>query len=394
MNVSSILFAVCHIVFGAPREPLIGTVSSPDITRLVALERHQPGLRASLERAGVRVLGGVPSSLGSIRNGLDTVFVALPESGHFRAWGGFVEWVREWIRGEEERRRGLGKIVVVDLGRRVSFILYYEQLLARGTGLHISDTTGYFRAPDRRPVESSIDLVRLTPTKAGVDPPWPVEPGYFSREEFSAMVDIDGRFFYELNRLDVEVGEDLEETVTYDNERVLVDAVTGDRWTEEGSSGELYFRGTWGMSFDVMRDWADTTGMSWQAAIVMGNAQYIWAFQPRTRRIQRLSLDPLLVLEDQKLDPSVPGRIEAVAEEMESDDVSRRVVVTLVHDGERYRITRSQGKRLFARVADWNGSESLGERPMLFLNGTQLSLDGPEMELDSLAWRDLPVASP
>lgn len=391
MNVSSILFAVCLIVFGAPREPLIGTVSSPDITRLVALERHQPGLRASLERAGVRVLGGVPSSLGSIRNGLDTVFVALPESGHFRAWGGFVEWVREWIRGEEERTSGAAEIVVVDLGRRVSFALVYGGGY-RG-GLQIMDPTGYFRAPDRSPVESSIDLVRLTPAKAGVDPPWPIEPGYFSREEFSAMVDIDGRFFYALNRLDVEVGEDLEETVKYDNERVLVDAVTGDRWSGEGGGNDLYFRGVWGF-FDVMRNWVDTTGMSWQAAIAMGNAQYIWAFQPRTRRIQRLSLDPLVVLEDQKLDPSVPGRIEAVADEWESDDVSRRVVISLVHDGERYRITRSQGKRLFARIADWSRSVTVAWRPFLFLNGTRVSLDGPEVELDSLAWTDLPVASP
>lgn len=390
MNVSALLLAVSHIVFGASREPLIGAVSSPDITRLVALERHQPGLRASLERAGVRVLGGVSSSLGSIRSYHDTVFVALPESDGFRDWGGFVDW----IRGEEERRTGSGEIVVVDLGRRVSFILDYQQLLARGTGLQISDTTGYFRAPDRRPVESSVDLVRLTSSEVSWPPPGPIEPGFFRRTEISAMLDIGGRFFYELIDSDVEVGEDLEETVTYDNDRVLVDAVTGDRWTEEGSGGELYFRGRRGMSFDVIRDWVDTTGMSWQAAIVMGNAQYIWAFQPRTRRIQRLSLDPLVVLEDQKLDPSVPGRIEAVADEMESDDVSRRVVVSLVHDGERYRITRSQGERLFARIADWKGAVTVGQRPMLFLNGTRVQLDGPEVELDSLAWTDLPVASP
>lgn len=226
-------------------------------------------------------------------------------------------------------------------------------------GIRIHDTAGFFAPPAFRNFGRGIDRVQVSLEEAGIvyrDPDEPVpSEGMLQGSDCAGLKEINGGLYYRLQMWETPITNGSPEGMTHTTGWFLVDAATGQRWTEDMVYEGSPFRGK-KSKLRILRQVADSSNRGWRLLEGKCDDQEsakIWQYHSGHRRIQSILLSSKSVSTEVGLDDlGIPGDLVDLMDPLLHDSLSRTYLV--LRQARTVRIYRSSDSRLFDQ--EWTGT--------------------------------------
>lgn len=350
----------------SPATETPGPVSSVDLPRIESMVPHLPGF---LQAEGVSILGLTDDTTQVFRETI--IHVAFPDSVKLRNWERFQEFYRRAYAALE----GKGTFILADRMRKVRL-----EFNLQDNTLTIEDSTGYLLAPRPTSFQNGADRIRKTPGEAGVHEK-EGRNGSTEGVRCNGIQDVNGRLYYNLTSYSFQGGNGAS------SPPYLVDALTGEKWDSNRKNGWTAGKGA---KTRLLHGFPDTVAQNWR--VVASNCEedgYFWQFQPSSRKLERISLESLESVAEERLPAEVKGAVVSIRESGSPEEFDYRAY-SLVRDGDHFTLLRSRGKSMFA--SRWEPPQPKDLRYVTLSPGSDrnhISFDDKEYAIDQIDWQDL-----